>query len=340
MKHKTFLQFFLPTAIAMFLFIALPLISVLIQSVYAPHEQVIIEVENCTPFGCTKSTTVDQAATRAIREQQPLGRFVGLGTYTDRSHLAFTEIGQIWASTSGLVAFWNRLMNLPFYKALVFTLTYMAFVTPLSIILGFFIALGVNTIPRMLRGPVIFMSLLPMIITPLVGALILFWMVDSRGVIGTALQWLANDPNLSLKASTPLTWIMLIVYGTWSSAPFAFVVYYAGLQTVPQDTLESAMLDGASRWERVRFIIIPHLLPLTTFMALIKIMDNFRVFEPIVSFNAGAHAQSLSYFIYSDLGGETRLLSSAAATSVLTVAGVLVLLSPVLVRTWRNFGKA
>jgi ABC-type sugar transport system permease subunit len=339
-KHKTFLQFFLPTAIAMFLFIALPLISVLIQSVYAPHQQVIIEVENCTPFGCTKSTTVDQAATRAIREQQPLGRFVGLGIYTDRSHLAFTEINQIWTSTPGLVAFWNRLMNLPFYKALVFTLTYMAFVTPLSIILGFFIALGVNTIPRMLRGPVIFMSLLPMIITPLVGALILFWMVDSRGVIGTALQWLASDPNLSLKASTPLTWIMLIVYGTWSSAPFAFVVYYAGLQTVPQDTLESAMIDGASRWERVRFIIIPHLLPLTTFMALIKIMDNFRVFEPIVSFNAGAHAQSLSYFIYSDLGGETRLLSSAAATSVLTVAGVLVLLSPVLVRTWRNFGKA
>jgi ABC-type sugar transport system permease subunit len=340
MKHKTFLHFFLPTATAMFLFIALPLISVLIQSVYAPHEQVIIEVENCTPFGCTKSTTVDQAATRVIREQQPLGRFVGLGTYTDRSHLAFAEIGQILAASTGLGSFWSQLMNLPFYKALVFTLTYMAFVTPLSIILGFFIALGVNTIPKLFRGPVIFMSLLPMIITPLVGALILFWMVDARGVIGSALQWLANDPNFSLKASTSLTWIMLIVYGTWSSAPFAFVVYYAGLQTVPQDTLESAMIDGASRWERVRYIILPHLLPLTTFMALIKIMDNFRVFEPIVSFNAGAHAQSLSYFIYSDLGGETRLLSSAAATSVLTVVGVLVLLSPVLVRTWRNFGKA
>ncbi|MGL4497240.1 MAG: carbohydrate ABC transporter permease, partial [Beijerinckiaceae bacterium] len=152
--------------------------------------------------------------------------------------------------------------------------------------------------------------------------------------------WLANDPSLSLKASTTLTWIMLIVYGIWSTAPFAFVVYYAGLQTLPQDTMESARLDGASRWQRIRYIVLPHLLPLTTFMFLIKIMDNFRVFEPIVSFNAGAHAQSLSYFIYSDLGGETRLLSSAAATSVLTIAGVLVLLSPILVRTWRQFGKA
>ncbi len=339
MKHATFLRFFLPTATAMLLFIALPIISVVLQSVYAPPDQVVVEVENCTPFGCSKSTVIDQAATQKQREDNPLGRFVGSSIYTDRSHLAVAELAEAWRSSSGLADFVGKLMNLPFYKALAFTLTYMAFVTPLSLTLGFLVALAVNAIPRLLRGLVIFFSLLPMIVTPLVGALILFWMVDSRGIIGAAVQWLANDPNLSLKASTPLTWIMLIVYGTWSSAPFAFVVYYAGLQTVPQDALESAMLDGASRFERIRYIVLPHLLPLTTFMFLIKVMDNFRVFEPIVSFNAGAHAQSLSYFIYSDLGGETRLLSSAAATSVLTIAGVLVLLSPVLLRTWRQFGK-
>lgn len=340
MKHATFLRFFLPTATAMLLFIALPIISVVLQSVYAPPDQVVVEVENCTPFGCSKSTVIDQAATQKQREENPLGRFVGGTIYADRSHLAFGELAEAWRTSSGLADFAGRLMNLPFYKALAFTLTYMAFVTPLSLTLGFLVALAVNAIPRLLRGLVIFFSLLPMIVTPLVGALILFWMVDSRGIIGSAVQWLVDDPNLSLKASTPLTWIMLIVYGTWSSAPFAFVVYYAGLQTVPQDALESAMLDGASRFERIRYIVLPHLLPLTTFMFLIKVMDNFRVFEPIVSFNAGAHAQSLSYFIYSDLGGETRLLSSAAATSVLTIAGVLVLLSPVLLRTWRQFGKA
>jgi ABC-type sugar transport system permease subunit len=340
MRHATFLRFFLPTAVAMLLFIALPIISVLLQSVHAPHDRVVVEVENCTPFGCTKSTVIDQAATQKLREEKPLGRFVGTSIYTDRSHLAFGEIGEAWRAASGLGDFAARLMNLPFYKALAFTLTYMAFVTPLSILLGFGVALAVNAIPRLLRGLVIFFSLLPMIVTPLVGALILFWMVDSRGIIGAAVQWAAGDPNLSLKASTPLTWIMLIVYGVWSTAPFAFVVYYAGLQTLPQDSMESAMLDGASRWQRIRYIVLPHLMPLTMFMFLIKIMDNFRVFEPIVSFNAGAHAQSLSYFIYSDLGGETRLLSSAAATSVLTIAGVLILLSPVLVRTWRQFGKA
>ena len=340
MKHSTFFWFVLPSSIAMLLFIALPIASVLIQSVYAPHEQVIIEVENCGPFGCTRSTSIDQEATAALREAEPLGRFVGSEIYLNRNHLATAEIAQFWTDAPSLGAFWSQVMNLPFYGALAFTLTYTFVVTPGAIILGFVIALAVNTLPRAFRGPTIFVSLLPMIVTPLIGALILFWMIDARGILGAALQWVAGDPNLSVKASTPLTWIMLMVYGIWSSAPFAFVVYYAGLQTVPQDTLESAMIDGASRWERIRYVVIPHLLPLTTFMALIKIMDNFRVFEPIVSFSAAAHAQSLSYFIYSDLGGETRLLSSAAATSVLTIIGVSILLSPVLVRTWKSFGKA
>lgn len=339
MKHKTFFWFIFPSAVAMLVFIALPIISVLVQSVYAPHEQVVREVENCSVFGCTKSTQVDQEATSALREAEPLGRFVGASIYTDRNHLAFRQVADAWRTSPDLFAFIHEVSNLPFYGALTFTLTYTALVTPLAIVLGFLIALGVNSIPRLLRGGVIFVSLLPMIVTPLVGALILFWMVDARGVLGAAIQALAGDASLSVKASTPLMWCMLIVYGVWSTCPFAFVVYYAGLQTVPQDTLESAMIDGASRWERIRYVVIPHLLPLTTFMALIKIMDNFRVFEPIVSFNAAAHAQSLSYFIYSDLGGETRLLSSAAATSVLTIVGVVILLSPVLVRTWRSFGK-
>ena len=339
MKHRSFFWFMLPSALAMLVFIAAPIVSVVIQSVYAPHEQVIKEVENCSIFGCTSSTTVDQEATRAKRGDEPLGRFVGTQIYTDRNHLATEEIGVAWQASDSFGDFYNKATNLPFYGAMSFTLTYTAVVTPMAIILGFFIALGVNGLPKILRGPTIFFSLLPMIVTPLVGALILFWMIDSRGVLGVALQALLSDPSLSLKASTPMMWVTLIVYGVWSSCPFAFVVYYAGLQTVPQDSIESAKLDGASRWQQTWHIVIPHLVPLTTFMALIKIMDNFRVFEPIVSFNAQAHAQSLSSFIYSDLGGETQLLSSAAATSVLTIVGVVILLSPVLVRTWRDYGK-
>ena len=100
------------------------------------------------------------------------------------------------------------------------------------------------------------------------------------------------------------------------------------------------MVDGASRWERIRFVIIPHLMPLATFVALVQLMDNFRVFEPIVGFSAEANATSLSWAIFNDLRGQVdALFGSAAATSMLTILGVIILLSPVLVRTWREFNR-
>ena len=339
MKHKTFFWFVLPSALAMILFIFLPLVSIIIQSLHVSHEQVIISVENCGPFGCTQSTMIDQEATNALQAENPLGRYAGATTYLDRGHLAVNEVGEAWQASDNLRDFGAQMLNLPFYKAMAFTLTFTFVVTPLVIIFGFVIAVAVNSAVKRVRGPLIFFSLLPMMITPLVGALILFWMVDARGIVGASLQYFAGDPDLSIKASTPLMWIMLMVYGVWHSAPFAFIVYYAGLQTVNTETLEAAMIDGATRWQRIRYVVVPHLLPLTTFIALMQLMDNFRVFEPIVSFAASAHATSLSWAIYNDLGGETRQLSSAAATSVLTVVGIVILLTPVLIRTWRDFGR-
>ena len=342
MPHRTFIAFLWPSALAMLLFIALPIMSITVQSFFISHEQVLEVVENCGPFGCTESTQVNQEATAQLQKEQPLGKFNGFGTYANRNHLAFAEIGEAWQSSTGMGMFFDKVMNLPFYKALIFTLTYTFVVTPLVIILGFVIALAVNRLPSMFKGPTIFFSLLPMIVTPLIGSLILFWMIDARGIIGGTLQIIFDNPDLSLKASPTLTWITLFVYGVWHSAPFAFVVFYAGLQTVPQDTLESAMIDGASRWQSILHVVIPHLMPLAVFITLIQLMDNFRVFEPIVGFNAEASATSLSWIIYNDLRSSdgTMLYGSAAATSILTIVGVCILLAPVILRTWRANRRA
>lgn len=340
MPHRTFMAFIWPSLLAMILFIAIPILSVAYQSLFVEHQQIMTQVESCGPFGCKSELRVDSAAMSQLREDSPMGRFNGLGTYANPSHLAFSKVGAAWDASDGFGDFLGRVMNLPFYKALIFTLSYTFIVTPLVIILGFCIAVAVNSVAGWLKGPVIFFSLLPMIVTPLIGALVLFWMIDSRGIIGATLQVLFNDPQLSLKASPALTWVTLFVYGVWHSAPFAFVVFYAGLQTVPQDTLESAMVDGASRWERIRFVTIPYLAPLATFIALMQLMDNFRVFEPIIAFSAEANASSLSTLIYSDMrSGDFPLFGSAAATSMLTIIGVVILLSPVLIRTWRDFKR-
>ena len=334
------MMFIAPSAIAMLLFIALPIVSVIVQSLYIENEKVLIKSESCGPFGCTENVRVDEAATARLLEERPLGRFNGLGTYTNRNHLAFDELGAAWSGRESLGGFVGEVMNLPFYKALAFTLTYTVVTTPFVLLLGFLLALAVNSLHRWLKGVVIFVTLLPFIITPLVGSLVLFWMIDADGIIGATLQWIYDDPQLSLKASPTLTWITLIVYGVWSSAPFAFIVFYAGLQTVPGETLESAMIDGATRLQRTLYVVMPYLAPLITFVMLIHLMDSFRVLEPIVGFSAEANATSLAWAIYNDLSQETKLFGSAAATSMLTIIGISIILLPVVYRTWRDFKAA
>ena len=340
MPHRTFFTFIFPSLLAMLLFITLPIVSVAVQSLFHEHQAVLTTVESCDPFGCQKQTKVDVEAMAALKKTNPLGEFAGLSNYTDHNHLAFQDIGRIFSGNSNISASARQFMDLPFYRALAFTLTYCFTVTPLAMMLGFAIALAVNRLPKFWRGPAIFVSILPMIITPLVGSLILSWMFNPAGILGASLQILSGDPKLTLQASSTLTWLVMLTYGVWTNGPFSFVIFYAGLQTVPLDTLESARIDGASKWETIRFVIIPHLMPLATFVALVQLMDNFRVFEPIVGFSAEANTTSLSWLVYNDLvGQDLQQFGSAAATSMMTIIGVIMLLMPVLIRTSREFSR-
>src|SRR6056297_4345135 len=91
--------------------------------------------------------------------------------------------------------------------------------------------------------------------------------ITGDGILTRGLEaWL--DRDLALFAQAWTIELMMLFYRVWHVAPFAFVIFYAGLQTVNQDTLESAIIDGANRFERLRYVIVPHLAPLIVFIAL------------------------------------------------------------------------
>ena len=329
--------------IAMILLIALPLVGITYQSMFREHQKPLKEVQTCTADfltdtqKCETSVAVDF---EKLKKQKGIGEFVGLKLYGGYKLFAFEAIGKEWEKRKSLSQFIGRLFNLPFYNALIFTLTYTFVATPFVILLGLIVAFSINNLTRSIRGPVIFAGLLPMIITPLIGALVLFWMIDGNGIIGSAVQFVVGDPDLSLKASTPMVWVVILIYGIWHSTPFAMIVFYAGLQTVSSDQIEAAMIDGGSRWDRMRYVVLPHLMPLIIFVTLIHLMDAFRVFEPIIGFSAEAHVKSISFLIYESLViQEDKLWGTGSATSVVTVIMVLILLTPVLIRTWRDFRR-
>ena len=329
--------------IAMILLIALPLVGITYQSMFREHQKPLKEVQTCTADFLTNTQKCETSVAvdfEKLKKQKGIGEFVGLKLYGGYKLFAFEAIGKEWEKRKSLSQFIGRLFNLPFYNALVFTLTYTFVATPFVILLGLIVAFSINNLTRSIRGPVIFASLLPMIITPLIGALVLFWMIDGNGIIGSAVQFVVGDPDLSLKASTPMVWVVILIYGIWHSTPFAMIVFYAGLQTVSSDQIEAAMIDGGSRWDRMRYVVLPHLMPLIIFVTLIHLMDAFRVFEPIIGFSAEAHVKSISFLIYESLViQEDKLWGTGSATSVVTVIMVLILLTPVLIRTWRDFRR-
>ena len=106
------------------------------------------------------------------------------------------------------------------------------------------------------------------------------------------------------------------------------------------NTVESAIIDGASRWQKLRYVILPHLMPLIVFVTLIHLMDSYRVFEEVVGFSSQAHVISLQWLTYdfltSDLMGN-RSIGRASASSMLTMIGIVLLLIPVLRGVWIDY---
>ena len=337
MKTKTFLAFVAPSLVMMLIFIALPLASVLIQSFYATQglfEQV--KVETCTP-GFLKQTCVEEVKTRPVLglDGRPVvtSTFVGFATY--RSVLQPEAVAKAFGAGGGGL---NEVLNLDFYKALRFTLTFTLLTLPLVISLGLLVAICLNNALKSLRGPLIFVSLLPFIITPVIGALAVRWLFVGDGILSVGLKQLIS-PQFSMFAQGWTIELLMMFYRVWHVAPFAFIIFYAGLQTVDQDTLESAIVDGASRWERLRLVVIPHLMPLIIFISLIHLMDAYRVFDEVIGFSSEAYRISLQWLTFHYLTPDSagnRAISSASASSMLTMVGIVILLIPLLMRTWRD----
>ena len=335
MKFKTFFWFVAPSMFMMLLFIAAPLISVFIQSFQITQPVVErVEVETCTPGFLTQTCTTEIKSVPVLDENGKTiteTEWVGLQSYQN-----VLQMDKFWEAVGN--GSWNDIMQIDFWKALRFTLTFTLLTLPLVVGVGLAVALAVNNATRSIRGPVIFVSLLPFIITPVIGSLSIYWLFVGDGILTAMLErW--TGTNISMFAQAWTIEMLMYFYQVWHVAPFAFVIFYAGLQTVNMDTLESAVIDGASRWERLRHVIIPHLMPLIIFIALIHLMDTYRAFEVIVGFRSQAHVISLQWLTYDFMTPDdagNRAISRASASAMLTMIGIVVLLILPLRRTWRD----
>ena len=336
MKKRDFYFFVVPSLLMMFLFIAVPLAIVFKQSFYITQNVFEkVEVETCTP-GFLKQICKTKIETKPNLDENgnviEVTDFVGFENYKN-----LLQINKFKNAVYNLSLYEIEKIN--FWKAFRFTISFCLITLPLVIFLGLLIALTVNNLTRSIKGPVIFISLLPFIITPIIGALAIRWLFVGEGILTALLEYLMQK-DIAMFANAWTLELLMIIYRVWHVAPFAFIVFYAGLQTVNKEILESAVIDGANRFERLRYIIIPHLMPLIIFVSLIHLMDSYRVFEEIVAFSSQAYVISLQWLTYDFLiPDETgnRLINRASTSAMLTMVGVSIIITPLLKRTWEDY---
>ena len=235
----------------------------------------------------------------------------------------------------GLRNYVDVLSDTRFWQSFGFTLSYMAVVVPAQIVIGFTIALLLDQVSGPLRGFYLSVFLLPFIIVPVVGTLMFKQLFEPSGLLTwiyqTVLETRFRYNETSVKS-------LILMHGVWYVTPFALVTYFAGLQTLSQDLLEAASIDGASRWQKIWHIIIPHVQSLTILILLISIMDAYRVFDSVFvlsELNPIYKADTVMTYTFQTAVTVQRL-GKANAMAVLTVVGVMIVLIPNLIQAYRE----
>jgi ABC-type sugar transport system permease subunit len=225
-----------------------------------------------------------------------------------------------------------------FGRDVAFTVVYTLIVTVVKVVVGFGIALMLH---RITHGRMVILGLLmaAYVVPTVIGALNFSWLFSDifGGPVNRFLELFGV--HISWLTETGPARALIGLHAIWHETPFVILILLAGLQTLPEEPMEAAHLDGANWWQRQRFLVIPMLGPLFTFVGLISVMDSLKVFDSIRIITPAAGTvgtESIMAYVYSVALGESYRLGIASAVNVATIVLTIVLVIPFLRSTWKE----
>ena len=235
----------------------------------------------------------------------------------------------------GLQNYREVLSDPAFWSAARFTVVFVGVTVPVEMLFGMAIALLLDRVHRF-RSLYLAAILLPFIVTPVVGTL-LFRNLFSRGGLLSWIIELITGETFVVDGSNVR--ILIILHSIWHVTPFAFVTIFAALQTLPQERLEAASMDGAKSLRSFMHVTLPHLKSVLLFVAIISVMDSYRVFDSVFVFAGNRFDDSHSLSVYNNvvaLDAKIGRLGKGHAIAILTIVGIFVALIPFLIRSYKE----
>jgi multiple sugar transport system permease protein len=216
-----------------------------------------------------------------------------------------------------------------FWRVAVNTFIYTGVATLLKMVGGLGLAVAMNQDFRM-KNLVRAVLLLPFIVPTVLSTVAWMWMLDpafsifnwfliALGMPKPGPSWLGN-PYLAMAS--------IIVINTWRGLPFYGITLLAGLQTVPPELYEAATIDGASGWQRFRYVTLPLLQPIILIVTLFSVIFTFADFQLVYVLTHGGPQNATHLFAtYAfDIGMGAGQLGLGASVALMMLPALALLI--------------
>lgn len=123
----------------------------------------------------------------------------------------------------------------------------------------------------------------------------------AKGPVNLLLSWLLNiseDKLPGWAADKHWAMITVIMFSVWKNMGYYMVIYLAGLQGITPELYEASDLDGASKWQKFKFITLPQLSATTFFVSVMLTIDCFKVYDQIYMITQGGPGTSTLVLVY------------------------------------------
>ena len=199
-----------------------------------------------------------------------------------------------------------------------------------QMVLGFAMALMCS---KIVRGRVLYRAIfiLPILIPGIViGAIWKLMLNFDFGLVNKALGLVGFMPHDWL-GSSETALLSVIVVDIWHWTPFCFLLFLAGLESLPQDVFEAGKMDGAGPWQELRYIILPLMVPTLIVTFAFRLVLAFKVFDEVdllTSGGPGTSTEVLSFTLYQRFFTEDKAgYGSAMSVAVIFLVSLLLVVA-------------
>jgi alpha-1,4-digalacturonate transport system permease protein len=215
-----------------------------------------------------------------------------------------------------------------FWRAVYNTAGYVFFQVTIMVLFSLITALILN---RKIKARGFFRGVFfyPVLLSPIVVALIWKWILQENGLLNGILTSLGHD-KIPFLVNAQWARALVVFISVWAFMGFYTLILLAGLQSIPAELYEAASIDGANPWHSFTKITMPLLMPTMVVVLVLSLIRAVQVFDIVFSFTGGGPGTATLYlvqYIYNyGFSSPNKQFGLAAAASLL-MAGVLIILT-------------